>query len=165
MLAYWARSGDSKASSRMDPTHSAQGTPVSLDYLESKDAGLFKLLSSEIEDLKDMAKRTQVKGLKKGIDKASELIRSIENNKTEMKVMRSQQEGSRTVVVDIKKVITIIKQDISGLVAAANKVVLEAIANTKCAGDNAASAGHTRFILSRKKTNMYCCISRHDSGL
>lgn len=88
----------------MDPTHSAQGSPVSLDYLESKDAGMFKLLRTEIEDLKDMAKRMQVKGLKEGIDKASELIASIENNKTEMKVIRSQQEGSKTVVVDAKKV-------------------------------------------------------------
>lgn len=51
MLAYRARSGDG---SRMDPTHSAQGTPVSLEYLESKDVGLFKLLRAEIEDLKNM---------------------------------------------------------------------------------------------------------------
>jgi len=127
----------------MDLTNCAQGTPVSLDYLESKDAGLFNLLRTEIEDLKNLAKKTQVKGLKEGIDKVSDLIASIENNKTEIKVMRSQQEGSRTLVVDAKKVVTIIKQDISGAVAAANKVILEAITSSRCAGDHTANAGHT----------------------
>ncbi|CAI6370251.1 unnamed protein product [Macrosiphum euphorbiae] len=72
---------DSDAGS--EPDHSATSK---LEHLEGKDTGLFRMLKAEVESLKDMAKRTQVKGLKESVDTVWNIIGSIESNNVELKV-------------------------------------------------------------------------------
>jgi len=79
---------DSDAGSELG--HSATST---LEHLEGKDTGLFRMLKAEVESLKDMAKRTQVKGLKESVDIVLNIIGSIESNNVELKLARNQQAG------------------------------------------------------------------------
>lgn len=100
-----------------------------LEHLEGKVTGLFRMLKAEVESLKEMAKRTQVKGLKESVDQVCSIIGSIENNNVELKVARSQQAGNKLVVVDAKKVVAILTQTLNTTVESSNKAVLEAIAS------------------------------------
>lgn len=100
-----------------------------LEHLEGKVTGLFRMLKAEVESLKDMAKRTQVKGLKESVDQVCSIIGSIENNNVELKVARSQQAGNKLVVVDAKKVVAILTQTLNTTVESSNKAVLDAIAS------------------------------------
>jgi len=107
-----------------------QGHPASssLEHLEGQDVGLLRMLKAEVESLKNMAKRTQVKGLKESVDRVCSIIGSIESNSIELKAARRQQLGSNLMVVDAKKVVTILTQNINSAVVSSNKVVLDAIA-------------------------------------
>ncbi|CAI6375039.1 unnamed protein product [Macrosiphum euphorbiae] len=118
----------------------SQPATVTLEYLEGKDSGLFRMLKAEAESLKEMAKRTQVKGLKESVDQVINIIGSIESNNAEMRVMRSQAVGSKVMVVDAKKVVTILTQNLSAVVNESNKTVLDAISRvgTRTSGGNEA---------------------------
>jgi len=83
----------------------------------------------EVESLKEMAKRTQVKGLKESVDLVVNIIGSIEQNNIEMRAVRSQVAGSKLMVVDAKKVVTILTQNLNTVVKESNKTVLDAISN------------------------------------
>lgn len=120
---------------------SSQPATATLEHLEGKDSGLFRLLKAESESLKEMAKRTQVKGLKESVDQVISIIGSIERNNAEMRAARSQVVGGKLMVVDAKKVVTILTQNLSAVVKESNKIVLDAISSvgTRSSGENEAS--------------------------
>lgn len=126
----------------MDPS-SPHPAPASIEYLERHDAGLFKLLRAEVESLKELAKRTQVKGLKECVDQIHSIIGSIENNNTELKVARSQQSGNKLLVVDAKKVVTILTENLRTAVNESNKPILDAISSVEMKLTGVSDAGGT----------------------
>jgi len=108
---------------------SSQPPPATLEYLEGQDVGLFRMLKAEVESLKEMAKRTQVKGLKECVDQVFNIIGSIENNNAELRAARTKQADSKLLVIDARKVVTLLTQNINTAVNESNKTVLDAIAN------------------------------------
>lgn len=125
--------GSNSPSNKMDHSTGAavQQTPANLDHIESQGEGLFIMLQAEVESLKETAKQTQVKGLKKSVDHACSIIKSIEKNNTEIKTARAQQAINKIMVVDAKKVVTILNQHFSTVVDASSKAVLDAISSIK----------------------------------
>lgn len=115
-----------------------QPTLATLEYLEGQDAGLFKMLKAEVECLKETAKRTQVRGLKEGVDKVFSIIGSMEHNAMELRAAMSQLTNSKLMVVDARKVVTLLTQNLTTVVKESNKVVLDAItsAGARSAGEN-----------------------------
>lgn len=91
-------------------------TTVTLKQLEGKDSGLLRMLKAEVESLKEISKRTQVKGLKESVDQVLNIIGSIEQNNIEMRAVRSQVAGNKLMVVDAKKVATIFAHNLSTVV-------------------------------------------------
>lgn len=87
------------------------------------------MLKAEVESLKEMAKRTQVKGLKECVDQVFNIIGSIENNNAELRVARTKQADSKLLVIDAKKVVTLLTQNMNAVVNESNKTVLDAIAS------------------------------------
>jgi len=108
---------------------SSQPPPATLEYLEGHDAGLFRILKTEVESLKEMSKRTQVKGLKESVDQVISIIGSIEHNNAELRALRSQLARSKLMVVDARKVVTILIQNMNTAVKESNKIVLDAISS------------------------------------
>jgi len=98
------------------------------------------MLKAEVESLKEMAKRTQVKGLKECVDQVFNIIGSIENNNAELRAARTKQADSKLLVIDAKKVVTLLTQNINTVVNESNKTVLDAIAS---AGVRATGANET----------------------
>jgi len=122
---------------------SPQSTPPSLEHLEGQDAGLFRMLKAEVESLREMAKRTQVKGLKESVDQVVSIIASIEQNNIELRAVRSQSAGTKLTVVDARKVVSVLSQNLNTAVKESNKIVLDAISSIDTRINGANEAGGT----------------------